>query len=890
MSEFGRTITPNTSYGSDHAWGGNAFVFGGQVKGGQILGPYPKSFDNTDETNIGRGRLIPSISWESMWYGIANWYGISKFEEMNVVLPNNGNFGCQLFTDKDMYTVGNNTISGCNDRAVNLKMSMFLKEPRYLTGLEQKRICKAAIAAVAKNANVTSRCIVVDQKIIVSYDYNRRLTTVNGTRFLQTTDPTYEVEGTVSMDYQEDSTNQTGSEYIENVEAFTADMSQELTGICTDGTSTCETSGNTLDLVAQVNLFEADVSDSPSFAPSFSSRPSALPSVMPSVAPSRTPSVSPSDVPSNIPSKSSQPSSEPTKEPSAEPSVSQVPSGSPTKSYQPSDYPSVSPSESQQPSDYPSLTPSISPSDKPSLSPSESPSDFPSTSPSDAPSTVPSLAPSSEPSDHPSLNPSESPTISSMPTPDDPSAKPSAQPSSRPSRDCGPYVPERCGNGGFWSPYTCECLCVAPYCPNEFTNGTCSSTTCPANYHETLFEGCTLDCPWFKLDSSCASASVVPEEATAIYSSKNDCCNGQFAGDVSGCMERPAGFSVLKYNARFTMSGIDCKTPSSDRAAAAGDIARAVISKVCSTVPGLNCGRNDKIKITKICGSNVDVEASASSSTRRRALQTSDDEVVEFTILLNAIAQEDLRQKDALLGQYFQGTNLNNLLIAIKNEILASSATRTVQTITTIYYEFLNSFISGLGLYYPAWGSKETCLNDGMQQEYMNNNPDAWLYTTLEACCDRYYSWATNECLKLHYEATMVSSSGAVPIIFDPTAELYYPDWLNTNTCVNDGNAPQYMKVNYETWMYVTLFDCCKTYYGWNDAFTPCLEAGGVNPPTKAPIEDSWYVDWANFKCVKSCEGPSPCGGFHKSWNILHLSKAVCCEEHLSWKDTCLLD
>lgn len=202
-----------------------------------------------------------------------------------------------------MYTVGNNTISGCNDRTVSLKMSMFLKEPRYLTGLEQKRICKAAIAAVAKNANVTSRCIVVDQKIIVSYDYNRRLTTVNGTRFLQTTDPTYEVEGTVAMDYQEDSTNKTGSEYIENVDAFTADMSQELTGTCTDGTTTCETSGNTLDLVAQVNLFEADVSDSPSLAPSFSSRPSALPSVVPSVAPSRTPSLSPSEVPSNVPSK-----------------------------------------------------------------------------------------------------------------------------------------------------------------------------------------------------------------------------------------------------------------------------------------------------------------------------------------------------------------------------------------------------------------------------------------------------------------------------------------------------------------------------------------------------------------------------------------------------------
>merc|ERR1712038_477862 len=41
ISEFSRTLVPNTGAGSDHAWGGNMWITGGGVKGGQILGKYP---------------------------------------------------------------------------------------------------------------------------------------------------------------------------------------------------------------------------------------------------------------------------------------------------------------------------------------------------------------------------------------------------------------------------------------------------------------------------------------------------------------------------------------------------------------------------------------------------------------------------------------------------------------------------------------------------------------------------------------------------------------------------------------------------------------------------------------------------------------------------------
>ena len=246
----------------------------------------------------------------------------------------------------------------------------------------------------------------------------------------------------------------------------------------------------------------------------------------------------------------------------------------------------------------------------------------------------------------------------------------------------------------------------------------------------------------------------------------------------------------------------------------------------------------------------------------------------------------------------------------------------------------------------------DTCLNDGEQQEYMNTNPGAWLYTTLEACCERYFSWAVTDCLKLNAEATIVSSSGVVPIVVLPTSSLFYPDWGNTDTCINDGNAPQYMVEQFGTWMYgkhhlmnvvqtylcmisllnliychsfgsriESLSECCDAYYGWDGAKSKCLASGGAIIPTNPQTSESWCkcsvfapleylsnlcnsidanilcfliaacsldVEWNGFRCVKSCEGPSPCGGTKKPWDIHHPSKSVCCKEHLSWKVDCL--
>ena len=85
---------------------------------------------DTPYTSFNTSLILSPISSILIRYGVSNWMGITDEKEMNYVLPNNGNMGCDLYTDRDMYTVGNTTINGCNDRTVGIKLSMFLNEPR----------------------------------------------------------------------------------------------------------------------------------------------------------------------------------------------------------------------------------------------------------------------------------------------------------------------------------------------------------------------------------------------------------------------------------------------------------------------------------------------------------------------------------------------------------------------------------------------------------------------------------------------------------------------------------------------------------------------------------------------------------------------------------------
>ena len=83
-SDFGRTLTSNGA-GSDHAWGGNAFMLGGPVNGGKIYGDYP-ILATGGPLDPGRGRLLPTTSVDEYTAELATWFGVPQ-SELSTILP-----------------------------------------------------------------------------------------------------------------------------------------------------------------------------------------------------------------------------------------------------------------------------------------------------------------------------------------------------------------------------------------------------------------------------------------------------------------------------------------------------------------------------------------------------------------------------------------------------------------------------------------------------------------------------------------------------------------------------------------------------------------------------------------------------------------------------------
>lgn len=91
-SEFGRTLMPNSSGGTDHAWGGHHFVAGGAVAGGgKMYGAFPLLALGGPSDATGRGALIPGTSVEQMGAALAKWFGVPD-PSMGVIFPHISRF------------------------------------------------------------------------------------------------------------------------------------------------------------------------------------------------------------------------------------------------------------------------------------------------------------------------------------------------------------------------------------------------------------------------------------------------------------------------------------------------------------------------------------------------------------------------------------------------------------------------------------------------------------------------------------------------------------------------------------------------------------------------------------------------------------------------------
>jgi uncharacterized protein (DUF1501 family) len=88
ISDFGRTLTSNGN-GSDHAWGGNMLVMGGDVMGGHIYGEYPL-MEMNGPLMLPRGVFIPTTSATEYMSELALWFGLSPGDVVDIFpdLPN----------------------------------------------------------------------------------------------------------------------------------------------------------------------------------------------------------------------------------------------------------------------------------------------------------------------------------------------------------------------------------------------------------------------------------------------------------------------------------------------------------------------------------------------------------------------------------------------------------------------------------------------------------------------------------------------------------------------------------------------------------------------------------------------------------------------------------
>ena len=91
-SDFGRTLAPNNTGGSDHAWGNHHFVLGGGIAGQRLIGSIPDMALGGSQDLNNLGAWIPTQSVVQMTAGLASWLGLTD-QQVASVFPDLANFG-----------------------------------------------------------------------------------------------------------------------------------------------------------------------------------------------------------------------------------------------------------------------------------------------------------------------------------------------------------------------------------------------------------------------------------------------------------------------------------------------------------------------------------------------------------------------------------------------------------------------------------------------------------------------------------------------------------------------------------------------------------------------------------------------------------------------------
>lgn len=95
MSDFARTLQPNSNGGSDHGWGSHHFVVGGSVLGNNMYGTYPTLALGGPDDSGSNGRWIPSTASVQYASTLAQWFGVDP-SQLAQVFPTLGQFTTKL--------------------------------------------------------------------------------------------------------------------------------------------------------------------------------------------------------------------------------------------------------------------------------------------------------------------------------------------------------------------------------------------------------------------------------------------------------------------------------------------------------------------------------------------------------------------------------------------------------------------------------------------------------------------------------------------------------------------------------------------------------------------------------------------------------------------------
>ncbi|MEO6119630.1 MAG: DUF1501 domain-containing protein [Terriglobales bacterium] len=91
LSDFGRALQPNTSLGSDHAWGNHQFILGGAVQGREMFGQFPTLALGGPNDASSNGRWIPTTSIDQYGATLARWFGVPD-AQLPAIFPHLTNF------------------------------------------------------------------------------------------------------------------------------------------------------------------------------------------------------------------------------------------------------------------------------------------------------------------------------------------------------------------------------------------------------------------------------------------------------------------------------------------------------------------------------------------------------------------------------------------------------------------------------------------------------------------------------------------------------------------------------------------------------------------------------------------------------------------------------